>query len=75
MGPPRNAKVQPTAEGYLVTWDPPLYGKELVRYYNVKWFRGTTERLYGRAETADPFYLGQWNAPLYGRFNIVMPYS
>ena len=61
MGPPRNAKVQPTADGYLVTWDPPAYGKELVRYYSVKWFREPADQLYGRANTEDLFYLGTWN--------------
>ncbi|XP_017760125.1 PREDICTED: protein borderless isoform X1 [Eufriesea mexicana] len=57
MGPPLNVRVQPTVQGYLVTWEPPAYGKEQVRLYTVKWFRGLGEQLYGRAETTDTYYL------------------
>ncbi|XP_015437603.1 PREDICTED: protein turtle isoform X2 [Dufourea novaeangliae] len=57
MGPPVNVRVQATVEGYLVTWEPPAYGKEQVRLYGVRWFRGPSERLYGRAETTDTYYL------------------
>ncbi|XP_072749945.1 protein borderless isoform X2 [Anoplolepis gracilipes] len=57
MGPPVNVKVQATVEGYLVTWEPPEYGKNQVRLYTVRWFRGPSEHLYGRAETTDTYYL------------------
>ncbi|XP_031829317.1 borderless isoform X2 [Nomia melanderi] len=57
MGPPVNVRVQATVEGYLVTWEPPMYGKDQVRLYAVRWFRGPSERLYGRAETTDTYYL------------------
>lgn len=57
MGPPTSVRVQATVEGYLVTWEPPAYGKEQVRLYAVRWFRGPSERLYGRAETTDTYYL------------------
>ncbi|XP_076174776.1 borderless isoform X2 [Ptiloglossa arizonensis] len=57
MGPPQNVRVQATVEGYLVTWQPPAYGKDQVRLYAVRWFRGPSERLYGRAETTDTYYL------------------
>lgn len=56
LEPPKNLKVQVTAEGYLVTWDPPLNAD--IKLYVVRWFRGTTdEHLHGRAETTDTFYL------------------
>lgn len=58
MGPPVNVRVQATVQGYLVTWEPPAYGKEQVRLYAVRWFRGPSEQLYGRAETTDTYYLG-----------------
>lgn len=58
MGPPLNVRVQATVQGYLVTWEPPAYGKEQVRLYAVRWFRGPSEQLYGRAETTDTYYLG-----------------
>lgn len=61
MGPPVNVKVQATVEGYLVTWEPPEFGKNLVRLYTVRWFRGPSEHLYGRAETTDTYYLGKRN--------------
>ncbi|OXU19625.1 hypothetical protein TSAR_016370 [Trichomalopsis sarcophagae] len=57
VGPPRNVRVQSTAEGYLVTWDPPENGKEQVKYYTVRWFRGPSEHLYGRAVTPDTYFL------------------
>lgn len=57
-GPPLNVRVQATVEGYLVTWEPPEYGKNLVRLYTVSWYRGPSEQLYGRAETTDTYYLG-----------------
>ncbi|XP_014237550.1 protein borderless isoform X2 [Trichogramma pretiosum] len=57
MGPPRNVRVQVTVEGYLVTWEPPTTGKEKIKYYTVRWFRGPSEHLYGRAETTDTYYL------------------
>ncbi|XP_014210122.1 protein borderless isoform X1 [Copidosoma floridanum] len=57
LGPPRNIRVQPTVEGYLVTWDPPTSGKDQVKFYTVRWFRGPSEHLYGRAETTDTYYL------------------
>ncbi|KAH0950984.1 hypothetical protein HN011_005222 [Eciton burchellii] len=57
MGPPMNVKVQATVEGYLVTWEPPELGKNQVRLYTVRWFRGSSDHLYGRAETTDTYYL------------------
>lgn len=57
MGPPRNVRVQATVEGYLVTWEPPYLGKNQVRLYTVRWYRGPTDHLYGRAETTDTYYL------------------
>lgn len=60
LEPPRNVRVQVTADGYLVTWDPPLAGKDNVKLYIVRWFRGPAEEnLHGRAETTDSFYLGK----------------
>lgn len=59
MGPPRNVRVQATVEGYLVTWEPPDLGKNQVRLYIVRWYRGPSEHLYGRAETTDTYYLGK----------------
>ncbi|XP_046738764.1 protein borderless isoform X1 [Diprion similis] len=57
MSTPRNLRVQPAVEGYLVTWDPPAQGSDLVRVYTVRWFRGPLEQLYGMAETTDTSYL------------------
>ncbi|XP_034950863.1 protein borderless isoform X2 [Chelonus insularis] len=55
--PPQDVKVQPTAEGYLVTWEPPANVKD-IKIYIVRWFRGSTEKhLHGRAETTDTYYL------------------
>ncbi|XP_015108943.1 protein borderless isoform X1 [Diachasma alloeum] len=55
--PPRNVRVQVTGEGYLVTWEPPVDGKDMIKSYTVRWFRDPAETLYGRAETVDTFYL------------------
>ena len=61
MGPPHNVRVQATVEGYLVTWEPPLVGPGLVRLYRVTWYRGPSEHLYGKAETTDTYYLGEYS--------------
>lgn len=60
-----NVRVQATVQGYLVTWEPPAYGKEQVRLYAVRWFRGPSEQLYGRAETTDTYYLGKNSRYIY----------
>ncbi|XP_044008144.1 protein borderless isoform X2 [Aphidius gifuensis] len=57
LGPPENIRVQVTGEGYLVTWDPPLKGRDSLKNYVVRWFRETTDSIYGKIETADTFYL------------------
>ncbi|XP_012147466.1 borderless isoform X2 [Megachile rotundata] len=56
-GPPLNVRVQATAQGYLVTWEPPGYGRDQIRTYVVRWYRGPSEQLDGRAETTDTYYL------------------
>ncbi|XP_029043005.1 protein borderless isoform X2 [Osmia bicornis bicornis] len=57
MGAPLNVRVQATAQGYLVTWEPPAYGRDQLRLYAVRWYRGPSEKLDGRAETTDTYYL------------------
>lgn len=57
MSAPLNVRVQATVEGYLVTWEPPAYGSDQVRMYTIRWFRGPTEHLSGKAETTDTYYL------------------
>lgn len=58
IGPPRNLSVDQTPDGnYLVTWDPPEYGKELLRIYLVRWWLEPKHTLHGTAETRQTQYL------------------
>lgn len=59
IGPPRNVSVHLTLDGYLVTWEPPEFGKESVRVYIVRWSEGPFELLCGTAETKDLFFSGK----------------
>ncbi|GLV33104.1 borderless [Carabus blaptoides fortunei] len=59
IGPPRNVSVHLTMNGYLVTWEPPEFGKQSVRVYIVRWTEGPSELLCGTVETKDLFYTVQ----------------
>ncbi|XP_068085284.1 uncharacterized protein [Anabrus simplex] len=55
IGPPRNVSIVLTEEGYIVTWEPPEFGREALKVYTVRWTEGPREILYGRADTTDTF--------------------
>jgi hypothetical protein len=58
IGPPRNVSVRLTADGYLVTWQPPEFGRDELRAYRVRWTQASTEFFYGSAETQDNTFIG-----------------
>ncbi|GAB0089249.1 Protein borderless [Sergentomyia squamirostris] len=58
IGPPRNLTVDQTPDGnYLVAWDPPEYGREMLRIYLVRWWLEPKHTLHGTAETRHTQYL------------------
>lgn len=60
IGPPKNVSVHLTMEGYLVTWEPPEYGKELLNVYRLKWSDNSKmDTLCGTVETTDLFFNGK----------------
>jgi hypothetical protein len=58
IGPPRNVSVRPTADGYVVTWQPPEFGRDELRAYRVRWTQASMEFFYGSAETQDTTFIG-----------------
>jgi hypothetical protein len=57
VGFPRNISVYPTERGFVVTWEPPEYGTENLKFYVVRWFQGPEDYLFGSAETKNTSYL------------------
>lgn len=57
IGPPRNLSVTLTADGYLVTWQPPDFGSDELRTYRVRWTQAPREYIYGSAETQGTSFL------------------
>lgn len=57
IGPPRNLTVEYTSEGFQLIWEPPEYGKEVLRVYIVRWYQEPGHFLHGTAETRDLNYL------------------
>jgi hypothetical protein len=66
IGPPRNVSVILTADGYLVTWQPPEFGSDELRVYRVRWTQASREYIYGSAETQDTTFIGD---PLFRPLN------
>lgn len=56
VGFPRNVTLHRTVDGFLLTWEPPEYGLELLKFYKIKWTQGPDDVLYGMAETKNTSY-------------------
>ncbi|XP_044733177.1 protein borderless isoform X2 [Chrysoperla carnea] len=59
IGAPVNLSVKLTTEGYLVTWDPPNFGREILKTYMLQWTKGPNEILVGTTETKENYYIVQ----------------
>lgn len=59
IGPPLNLSVSIKPDGFLVSWDSPEYGQDMLSIYVVRWFLQPEHKLHGRAETRNNFYLGE----------------
>ncbi|KAJ8922838.1 hypothetical protein NQ315_007873 [Exocentrus adspersus] len=57
VGYPRNVTVQPVDRGLLVSWQPPEYGLEYLKWYVVRWSQGPDEYIFGSADTTNTSYL------------------
>lgn len=57
VGFPRNVTVFSTELGYVVTWEPPEYGIEKLKFYVVRWYQGPEEYLFGSTETKTTSFL------------------
>lgn len=53
---PRNVHVDLTANGYLITWDPPELGAHAVQKYQIRWFREGGEQFLEKGETKQHSY-------------------
>lgn len=59
IGPPLNLSVSIKPDGFLVSWDSPEYGQDMLSLYVVRWFLQPEHKLIGKAETRNTFYLGE----------------
>lgn len=66
IGPPRNVTVveKSTGDGYVVGWDAPDYGLEVLRVYVVRWYREPGHFFHGSAETRELYYESKAPPPL-----------
>lgn len=59
LGPPRNVSVDVRPDGFLVQWESPDYGQDVLGLYVVRWFLEPEHKLHGKAETRNNFYTGE----------------
>ena len=57
---PRNVHVDLTANGYLITWDPPEEGAHVVVKYQIRWFREGGEQSLEKGETIQHSYTSEF---------------
>lgn len=50
---PTEVRVELSAEGYRVEWEPPALGADILAHYMVRWHRHGHERLAETLETTD----------------------
>lgn len=55
IGPPKNLKIDHRTDAYLVSWEEPDYGNEILDSYIVRWYREPDHQLVGKEETRDKF--------------------
>jgi hypothetical protein len=59
IGPPRNVTVDARTDGFLVSWESPDYGSDMLSLYVVRWYLEPEHKLQGKAETRSNFYTGK----------------
>jgi len=59
IGPPRNVFVDPRPDGFLVSWQAPDNGQDLLGLYIVRWYLEPEHTLAGTAETRNNYYTGE----------------
>lgn len=55
IGPPKNLIINSKSDGYLVSWQAPDYGNDVLNSYIVRWYREPSHELVGRRETREHF--------------------
>lgn len=59
IGPPTNISVDIQENGFLVSWEKPEYGHDILSLYVVRWFLEPEHKLHGKAETRNNYHSGQ----------------
>lgn len=59
IGPPKNVSVEARPEGFVVSWESPDYGSDMLSLYIVRWYLEPEHSLQGKAETRSNFYTGK----------------
>lgn len=60
VGYPRNVTVYPTDNGLIISWLPPEYGLEYLKWYIIRWSQGPDEYIFGSADTTNTSYLSKY---------------
>lgn len=55
IGPPKNLLIDSKSDAYLVSWQPPDYGSNVLNSYIVRWYREPSHEQVGSKETRDNF--------------------
>lgn len=56
LSSPWNLTATHNRQGWLLHWEHPISGLELLRHYNLQWWREPEHHLVGSVETSDNFY-------------------
>lgn len=56
IGPPRNVTVEFVDEDYLISWDLPDYGHDLLTVYVIRWYLEPEHELVGTHETRNNYH-------------------
>lgn len=53
IGPPKNLLINSKSDAYLVSWEAPDYGNDVLNSYIVRWYQEPNHELVGQRETRE----------------------
>lgn len=57
VGPPHNLTVAEATDGYLITWDAPVYGTDSLRVYMLRWYLEPEHQILGSVPTVYQYHV------------------
>lgn len=70
IGPPRNVTVELEDESYLVSWEAPDYGYDILSLYVIRWYLEPDHKLVNQGETRNNFYKSKTNKRSFTKFTM-----